>query len=69
MAYSMSMQASTGYTPFFLMFERQARLPIDLMYRTGSHSEMPVSEFAAQLMQSLEDVYRLVRAKLAVSHL
>ena len=31
-------------------------------------SEMPVSEYAAQLKQSLEDAYRLVHAKLAVSH-
>ena len=38
------------------------------MYGTGSHSEMQVSEYAAQLKQSLEDAYRLVCAKLAVSH-
>ena len=68
MAYNTSVQASTGYTPFFMMFGGQVRLPIDLMYGTGSHSEMPVSEYAAQLKQSLEDAYRLVRAKLAVSH-
>ena len=38
------------------------------MYGTGSHSEMAGSEYGAQLKQSLEDAYRLVRAKLAVSH-
>ena len=31
-------------------------------------AEMPVSKYAAQLKQSLEDAYRLVRAMLAVSH-
>ena len=42
MAYNTSVHASTGYTPFFLMFGRQARMPIDLMYGMGNEKEKEV---------------------------
>ena len=54
-AYNTSVQVSTGYTPFFFMLGREAKMPIDLMYQTGNQSNVPVNDYAVQLKSSLED--------------
>jgi hypothetical protein len=69
-AYRASLHEATGFTPNYLMFGRETRAPIDLVYgrppdadrRAGTYSTY-VQDFA----ERVESAYRLVREHLRVS--
>ena len=62
MAYNTSIQPTMGYSPFFLMFGRTARMPIDLVYGTNNSNSQNVHCFVRDMANVLENAYRHVRS-------
>ena len=67
MAYRSAVQTSTGFTPQFLMYGREMRLPIDIIYRPP-HREISRSQYAQEIRNTLEYAYKVAREKLHLAH-
>lgn len=61
MAYNTSVQATTGFTPFYLVFSWQARIPIDVMYGSLVIESSP-NIYASNLKRTLTTAYDKVQA-------
>ena len=61
LAYNTSIHPTTGETPFLLMFGRQVRMPVDVMYGTPTPQPSTVPQYVADLRLNLEAAYQRVR--------
>ncbi len=67
MAYRTSVQETTGETPFSLMFGREAKLPVDIMFGQTPDQKLSTNEYVLGLQSRLEASYQLVRNRLKLS--
>ena len=64
-SYNVTPHASTGHSPFYLMFGRHARLPVDLLFGTDTPVEGGNDESWVSLhQQRLQEVYATVNRRL-----
>ena len=69
MAYNTGVHPSTGFTPFYLMFGRQARLPVDIMFGTNKPELQSPNEYAATLENQLTTAFETAHKQMGRQHL
>ena len=62
-SYNATRHESTGYTPFYLMFGREPRLPIDTVFGLKMEEPKADGEYADKLRERLKYAYELASAK------
>lgn len=67
MAYRSSEHETTRYSPFFLMFGREVRLPVDVMFGRCPQEQGGTTEYVDKLRRTLENAHERVRQNLQVA--
>ena len=67
MAYPSAVQTPTDYTPYFLLYGKEMRIPLDLMYRPPS-LDVSRAQYAHDIRKTLINAYKITREKLNFAH-
>jgi hypothetical protein len=67
-AYRTSVQAFTKFTPFYLLFERPPRLPLDVAFDTETGPRFSLDEYIPELKERLREAFEAANHELEKSH-
>ena len=67
MAYRSAVKSSTGYTPYFLLYGKEMRMPLDIIYRPVSQ-DLSKTQYTQEIRRVLERVYDTAKRKLILSN-
>ena len=67
MAYRSSVHASTGHSPFELIFRHETRIPLDVMIGNADETDSTYTTFVVDLRERLIQAHQDVREKLKVA--
>jgi hypothetical protein len=63
-AYNSSLHPVTGFSPFFLMFGREARQPVDIVQGSWKELKHDVDQYAIEMTVHLKSAYDIVNKRL-----
>ena len=67
MAFCSAVQSSMGFTPYFLLYGKEMRLPLDIIYCSLSQ-DLSRTQYAQEVRRVLERAFDTARSKLQLAH-